>query len=357
MGHDAVFQVAGSHTWYWGLEITNTGHVSRVEGVGPLDSGAGLVDGCTSGCKFINNVVHNTAGGIGSFNNSSGNEYYGNLSFYNGWDATISAPNNPGHGHGMYLQNFSSTAPPKRATDNMSFSNFGYGVQVYSDQGGIHNLEFVGNVFFWASNPILLGPTYNFLIGGGNQGFLGFKFESNFTYNPTINNTRRGTDVVGWGDSFCTTPSVRDNYLASGNFELSMNCSNPTVTGNTFYTNFTRASSFPNNTYHQTRPTAARIFVRPNTFEPGRGHVVVYNWPRASAVNVDLSPLGLPVGQRYQIRDAQNFNGAPVASGTYNGSPVSLPMTGTAVSPIFGTVNKQPSHSDMEFGAFVVLPY
>jgi hypothetical protein len=348
----SVFDVSGSYTWYWGLELTNSGHITRVTALGPVDLGAGLTDYCRIGCKFINNVIHNTAGGIGSFGNPSGNEYYGNLSFLNGWDAT-GGTGDPGRGHGMYVQNPSPTDPPKRITDNISFFNFGYNMQAYTDQGGIHNLEFTGNTFFESSNPILLGPTFNMLIGGGNQAFVGAKFVSNYTYNPA----GRGTDVVGWGDSFCTSPLIQDNYFASGTFELSSNCSNASVNGNTFYTNFTKQSLFPNNTYYSVRPTTTKVFIRPNTYEPGRGNIVVYNWPRATSVSVDIGTIGLAVGQRFQIRDAQNYNGAPVVTGTYSGASVSIPMNNTAVSPVYGTVNKQPTHSDSQFGAFVVLPY
>lgn len=351
-----MFDVGGSNTWYWGLEITNTGHVSRIQSSGLVDLGAGVTDACSTGCKLINNVVHNTAGGIGSFNNSSGNEYYGNISFLNGWDNT-GGGGDPGRGHGMYLQNQAPTSPAKKVTDNISFSNFGYNLQSYSDNGGVHNLEFTGNIFFESSNPVPNGPTFDALIGGGNQTSVGWKFVSNYTYNPTINGVHRGTDVVGWGNSPCTSPVVRDNYIASGNFELSTGCTTPTVTGNTFYSFFSRAGSFPSNTYHGSRPTTNSIFVRPNMFEPGRANIAVFNWNRLPAVTVDLRTAGLQLGQRFQIRDVQNFNGPPVYAGTYTGARVTVPMTNTTMAPVYGTVNKNPNHSDIEFGAFVVLPY
>ena len=316
-----ILDVAGSYTWIWGMEITNSTQTNRIELAGQIDKGTGLTDSCTAGCKFINNVIHNNAAGIGSFNgNASGNEYYGNLMFLNGWDGSGIGTGDPGKGHGMYIQNLSPTAPPKKVIDNLSFMNFGFNMQAYSDNGGINNLEYTGNAFFESSNPILNGPTFNVLVGGGNQNFVGLKFTSNFTYNPTIAGVRRGTDIVGWGDTFCTSPMIQDNYLASGNFALSINCSTPTMTGNTAYTNFGRESLFPNNVYNHARPTTQKIFVRPNTYETGRGNIIVYNWPRAGSISVDISSLGLQIGQHYQIRDAENFNGPTLVSGTYNGS-------------------------------------
>ncbi len=354
-----LFTAKGSYTWYWGLEITNTGHVTRVAQQGKIDMGAAISDECTIGCKFINNIASNGGGGIGTFNNSNGSEYYGNILFYNGWEDTSGG--DPGKGHGLYIQNFSPTAPVRLSKDNLSFSNFGFNMQAYTDNGGIHNLHFEGNVFFESSNPVPNGPTFNFLIGGGNTAFVGFKMISNYTYGPTLNGDRRGTDVVGWGGTPCTTPEVKNNYLASGNFELGSNCSNPVMTGNTLYTSFARSSSFPSNTYFTAKPTGAnatKIFVRPNFYEPGRGHIIVYNWSRADSVQVDLSSLGLTNGQAFSIKDSQNINGTAVFSSTFNSaSPIiTLPMTATAVSPLYGTVSKPPHHSDKEFGTFVVIP-
>lgn len=354
-GFSNVLSVTGSYTWYIGLEITNTGHITRLANLGEIDAGTGLNDGCTAGCKFINNVIHNTGGGIGSFGTAAGSEFYGNLTFYNGWEAP-GGPGDPGRGHGLYVQNLSTSAPVKRVAENLSFMNFGFSMQGYTDQGGINNLTFEGNAFFESSNPVSAGPTYNVVMGGGNQAFVGARFISNFTYNPTIAGNRRGTDAIGWADTPCVSPEIRDNYFASGDFFLTVNCTNPVLSGNIFYTRFARAGSFPNNTYYSGRPAGVKIYVRPNAYEPGRGNIIVYNWDRQPSVSVNLSTVGLSVGQRYEIRDAQNYNGGPVASGTYSGSPVSIPMTGTAVAPVYGTVSKQPTHSDREFGAFVVLP-
>ena len=105
----------------------------------------------------------------------------------------------------------------------------------------------------------------------------------------------------------CVNPSVTGNYIATTT--LSVNCtSGLTITGNTFYGNITgfSPSAFPANTYFSVRPTGIQVFVRPNLYEPGRGNITVYNWDLNPTVNVDLSTV-LPVGSRYEIRDAQNF--------------------------------------------------
>jgi len=68
---------------------------------------------------------------------------------------------------------------------------------------------------------------------------------------------------------------------------------------------------------------------------------------------VDLSGV-VRVGDAYEIRNVQNFFGAPVASGTYGGSPVDVPMTGvTPVAPI-GNAPTPPPQTGPDFGVFVV---
>lgn len=113
-------------------------------------------------------------------------------------------------------------------------------------------------------------------------------------------------------------------------------------------------------------PLANQIFVRPNAYEPGRGHVIVYNWAHLSTVPVDLSPLGLAHGQGFKVHNIQSFKTDPMAadwmgnvaaSGTFDsGDPwVDIDMTDTEmVIPIGSTV---PLPTTLpEFGVFVVLP-
>ena len=78
-----------------------------------------------------------------------------------------------------------------------------------------------------------------------------------------------------------------------------------------------------------TTPTGTQVFIRPNRYEAGRANIVIYNWSNAATVAVDLS-RALSIGQAYTIVNAQDFYGTPVASGTYAGGTVTLPMAGIA---------------------------
>lgn len=104
-----------------------------------------------------------------------------------------------------------------------------------------------------------------------------------------------------------------------------------------------------------TPPT--RVFVFPNDFEPGRAHVAVFNHQLSSSVPVDLSGV-LQKGQDYEIRSVQNLWGAPVASGTYTGGSVSVPMSPAVPPPTplgAGRVFSMPPTTGPEFDAFLVL--
>jgi hypothetical protein len=105
------------------------------------------------------------------------------------------------------------------------------------------------------------------------------------------------------------------------------------------------------------KPGGTDVRVRANDYEPGRGNIAIYNWALAASVPVDISPI-VPEGVEFEIRDAQNFYGPPVAKGTYAGGTVSIPMDLTVVAQAVGEVphiQKRFRHTAPEFGAFVVL--
>ena len=110
------------------------------------------------------------------------------------------------------------------------------------------------------------------------------------------------------------------------------------MSGNTFYgavVGFS-SSSYPNNTFFSSQPTGVKTFVRASAYEAGRANITVYNWANQSTVSVDVSSI-LSNGDGYEVRNVQDFFGAPVLTGTYNGGSLVLPMTGLSVATPYGT--------------------
>jgi hypothetical protein len=101
------------------------------------------------------------------------------------------------------------------------------------------------------------------------------------------------------------------------------------------------------------RLTGTRIFVRPNRYESGRAHVVVYNWDRLPTVAVNVGSV-LPVGATYEVRNAEDFFAAPVCSGVFDGHPLELPMTGLTVAKPLAEL-KGPEPTGPTFNVFVLL--
>ncbi|MEP6994319.1 MAG: S-layer homology domain-containing protein [Acidobacteriota bacterium] len=343
--HNTALFINGAYTWFWGFEIMNSSGIrtSSIAGSTPPDRLGFGIDANGPGTKIINMVVHDTGQGIGVWMPATGAEVYGNLVYYNGWDGP-----DRGHGHGVYLQN--QTPSTKQMIDNILLNQFGTGSQAYTEGGFIDNIYEEGNTVF--SNGILsqvTGYTDNLLIGGTPVA-LSPSMISNFTYSPSSDGADNNLGYSGG----CTNAAVTGNYFSGSDALILVNCtSGLTMTGNSFYgaiSGFSQ-SQYPNNTYYSSRPTGTWIKIRPNQFESGRANITIYNWGNLPSVSVDLSGT-LSVGDGYEIRNTQDFYGAPVVTGTYSGGSVSIPMTGLSVAAPVGW--SAPPPTGPEFGAFVL---
>lgn len=375
--------VYGPYVWFWGFEVMST-----VPDRGPNRKawdGFDTYEGST-GVKFINLVIHDDGEGIGFWDKAVDGEINGCLIYHNGFQGP-----DRGHGHGIYTQNRIGT---KRILDNIIFSQFGWGLHAYgSAQAGVEGYQIEGNMVF--NNGELSGEfSENILFGGGTP-IRRVELKSNYTYFSA----NQGDSKLGWAWSPENGDIVaEDNYWIGGYVALEMwNWVHATFTGNTIYTkelinvamSLTKTESTANydwdrNTYFGPAilrvngenqnlagwrstgvdrnskfvpgaPKGVWTFVRPNAYEPGRANIAIYNWDEKKMVPLNLSAVLKP-SQAFEIRDAQNFFGEPVARGIYDGQPVLIPMTGlTHVAPV-GNIVHQPNHTAPWFGAFVVLP-
>jgi len=154
---------------------------------------------------------------------------------------------------------------------------------------------------------------------------------------------------TGDNNTVMTANYMVGSALFSGSLDIGLNMNNNMIYGTLTSLN---TAQYPNNTYTTTHPTGTKVVVRPNQYENGRANIIIYNWDLASAVTVSLAGAGLNTGDTYELHNAMNYFG-DVITGTYNGTSISVPMTGHAIGSPSGL--PAPKSPFPEFGAFVLI--
>lgn len=380
---DGNLVVFGHDTWFWGFEVVNTDLRS---------ADVQAVDVKAPGAKLINLVIHDASGdGAGVWAEAPNAEVYGTLLYNNGRQGSATGR----VAHGIYSQNSTGS---KRFADNIVFQTFGYGFHFYTEGSYLRDFTIDGNAVF--NNGLATGS--NVLVGGDTP-----VERLTFSHNMSWQTAGAGNGVIWLGrlGPINSASTVQDNYLVSGDPVLRIfSWGTLRIEHNTFVRETDgnmveqigswSGISFADNTWYGTpgaiewlsdttgqtfdqwrastglaatdsyragRPTDQVVFVRPNQYEAGRANVVIYNWSHAGTATVDLS-AALKVGDRYEVRNVQQFFGPAVASGAYDGNAISLPLAsvpptvplaGWPVLPGFPTV--VPS-TGTDFQVFVVLP-
>jgi hypothetical protein len=350
-GWKSIFTVAGSYAWYWGFEITSSdpNRVSQQTGSNPTDIGRGNVQTEQSsrtgdGLKFINLVIHDVQD-VGLWKEATNVEFYGSLISDNGWNAP-----DRGHGHGLYVQNREGT---KTIRDNVIFQNFCNGIQVYGTENAfLDDITIDGNTIF-GNGEIVNSPADNITIGGGVVAHRPVVTD-NFVYFSQWGN---GNDIdLGYAELGRGTADavVTGNHLINGVVKQNAGNAGTRMTDNTIYSSIFGwdAAEFPQNKYIWTHPGSTVAFVRPNAYEAGRATIVAYAGSGAPFVPADVSGV-LAAGQGWELRNARDFYAPPVASGTYDGKPIRVPMRDLTVASPVGWPAPAPSD---EFNVFVLLP-
>jgi hypothetical protein len=326
-----VLWAKGAYTWFWGFEATTSNP-------NPPRDETGINFASSAGNKIINLVIHDEgSAGINPYSSATNSEVYGCIVYYSG------RFDDPEHrnSYGIYGQN--NDPSHKLVQDNFFFNSFGI-FQAHmagSSTARLDDFSFIGNTFFGhtlydGKNVIALYG--NFETGSGKN--LNPEWRQNFFYRSDL--------WLGYNGDGVQNATLVDNYFFRG--ALSEN------SGNTYAVK-------SGNVYTS---TGNQVFVVPNKYadryEPRRANVLIFNGSAASTVTF-TPPTGiLSVGDKYQLRDVQNFFGAPVASGTYTGGAISVPMPGTNSPfqqpksiPPDRPGKSLPQHTANEFGAFVLL--
>lgn len=342
-----VVEAYGSYTWYWGLEVINSDpdRVIDESGSNPGSNPRGIgfyVFG--PGTRFINNIVHDTAQGFGFWSPAENAELYGNVVYYNGWEAP-----DRGHGHGIYAQNNTGL---KYIANNLVFKNFGFGLHVYTQGGQINNIYTQQNTFFSSGMPSSDVYIQN-ILHGGYQVAQNAILIGNMTYFPRAH----GNGInIGYAVG-CNNATAKNNYtVASTAFTFSPNCLRTDFKNNTIYGSIPGGmdTAYSENQYFSASPpTDNSVFVVNNKYENDKSYVTIYNWQNLDEVPVNPGSA-LQVNDTYAVYDVENYFGLPIATGTFNGTSIKVPMTSTAVADTVGVTPTAPTHSSIEFGSFLL---
>ena len=377
---DGNLVVLGANTVYWGFEVTSTAAHA-------VDLMAVNVQG--PGTKFVNMVVHDAGGnGFGVWSPAVNAEVYGSLVYNNGRQRLDGV-----FAHGIYAQNSAGT---QRFAHNVVFNQFGYGVHMYgSSSASLKGFLIEGNAIFESGRSASDRGAPNILVGGGSAAE-----RVTVRDNALFSSTTDGTNVsLGWASGTSTNRylTATNNYIVGGKPALRVvRWAEGTVTGNTLYQagpwemvniqGSTSGLSWSGNTHYKsandgtgwiiggnaytfagfltasrfgdsnggTAPTGTRVIVHPNQYEAGRANVIVYNWARAGSVTAGMGGV-LNAGDAYEVRNVHNFYGTPVATGTYSGGAITIPMTAVpSPVPVGGFVSSAPP-STTQFQTFVVM--
>lgn len=320
--------VKGDYLEYRDLWFTNSNlNVTRSE--------AGLNAGDSKGFRAINCYLTNSgATGFNPYWGATDLLFYGNIITYYG------RFNDPDHanGYGIYGQN--NLPSRKKFEDNIVFRGFGIWLIHLSGSGAAHidGFDVLGNTVFGhdlyeEKNPIcLIG---NFETGAGKAS------DDVFSGNKLF----RANLWVGYNGDGATRFTHDNNYYYKGNISAT-NTDYLSNSGNTFTSN------------------GDRVFVSANKwvdkYTRNRGYITVFNGSNLASVSVNFPAGMLAVGERYEVIDVQNYAGPAIASGTYSGASINVPMTSTAITqptsiPENRQGNSMPRHTDPEFGCFLVL--
>jgi len=379
---DGSLRAEGAYLTFWGFEILQSN---------PLGSTEYVLRAYTRGGQFVNLVLHDAGVSGVSFakDNGEGVELYGSLVYNNG--------THENNDHGIYGHN--ATTGPKFITDNVFFNNYARGIQLYADEdAALRDITVAGNVAFNNGTISSSSTRVNLLISATVPTSAMVARDNLLYHSPGVDGIQ--LRLGNYGAAYNGSIAVRGTYAAGGSVGLQMRYAwtQATVEDNTFVgaaevvqtggAGVATSYRWNGNVYHRdptaaawehesagydfagwravsglgasdvaqgATPTSPHVVVRPNRFEPGRAHVVIYNWGRQASVAVDLSGV-LHGGDRFEIRNVQDFYGPPVVRGTYEGGAVSVPMTGVAPpTPLGRTAPNRAPRTGPDFDVFVVV--
>ncbi|HRI01522.1 MAG TPA: hypothetical protein PK006_10760 [Saprospiraceae bacterium] len=350
--------ILGSYVHFVSIEIINSNPHARSDSLARFKWRVrAVLTTAVKGFKLINSIIHDTGNGIESFVSCEECEYYGNIIFNNGW----SHLGVRGHGEGIYSQNRYGW---KLISENIIFNQFDNGLILYGSRDAfVDSFKLEGNVVF--QNGIINdNPNgWGFLLGknGGGTRANYFEIRDNFFYNR-FDYLRSNNLDLGY-QSGMNQLILENNYSVGRNpVKYNIPIDNLTANGNTFVGELQNVAleqmNNGQNTIHslQNLPNVNQVFLRPNFYESGRAHIIVYNWEDKDEIDILLDHLGLSEGDEFEIMDVQNIFGPSVRIESYKpGNKINLPLKLTSVTQVIGdAVPRKALHTESLFNVFLV---
>jgi hypothetical protein len=349
-----------SYVVFQDIIFTSTSSYSRVTPTTASSAGCMIITGSAgaqSYVKFRGCIFHNSRGmGVKWWQYCTNGEFNGCLIFMNGQA--------PSYDHGVYGRN--NTGNVHKYKDCVLHNNAAYNFHYYADQTdrNINDVTVERCVLY---NPTSLYSGYstknNLLIGGNSN-----------TIDPKVDGCFFASDPasgfwemrVGYSASYSVTGAIVTNNFSVGrpwNFPSS-NWSGQTVSNNTIKctaatdANTTSILNAGSGNVITTIPiTGTDIFLRTYDWNNKRGNLIIYNYSGNGSVTltaavITAASFNLPAGATYSLTNtADPFS--DVITGTYNGTSISVPMTGRTIMTPYGGLSK-PAQSFPTFGCFVL---
>jgi hypothetical protein len=334
--YEPALIAGGSNTWFRDFEISSSGRIGSLPPeVQSYRQGAGVaVTGRRIG--LVNLIIHDVVKGIDVRPGASEIVIAGNLVHDTGWIE-------PAQGSGIKV---GAGSGDSFMLDNIVFRSGTTGISVSMKDSDRLLLE--GNASF---NNGFATEFFdrNLLVEGGRM-----VVNDNFTYYRP--GKRGGENNFGYTGGCIRIDAARNYWAHAEAYPFTLSKCEGTLRDSTLIGASEAAARFPDNTFIRSNPTGLATFVRQDRYDESRVRIVIFNWDRHPTVNVDVSAINLAPGTTYEIRDAQNYFAGPIATGTYEGRRLQVPMTGLKpVRPPTAPASVEIVHPAPEFGAFLLI--
>ena len=326
-------------------------------------------------CKVINNFIHDGGVGLAAYDKAHHFVAYGNLMWNAGWADVVrgGAQNIYTHGDNQIIKLNVCAGAFKETFKAYSAGSYikNYTAQnnvilerssgtIGSESQRMENINIIGNHIL--KKLLRIGYVYE-----QNDNVI---VEDNISYTPEeVNGSldvvffenisyKRNT-VVGIRTWFKdpTDITLKDWDVDNNEYHEVGDFPNYELDNFVSWQGWQAAGLDLNSTFDHQMPSANQVFVYPNEYKDDddsrMGIVVIWNWQGLNTVAVDLTTLGLTIGETYRWRQAQDPL-VDVDTWVDDGNPYTFAMTGHTVAKPIGFDEELVPTQFPTFGCFII---